>query len=70
MFLVTWIMLMNYEKILEFSSGKRSCFAFIAIVISLVAYVGVATIYNLDSRDEDFKEKIKDVSLDMSVLFH
>lgn len=68
-FLVTWIMLMNYERILDFSSGKRSCFAFISIIIALVTFVGIATIYNIESRDEDYKEKIKDVAFDMSILY-
>lgn len=67
-FILTWIIMMNYDKIKEFTSSERSRISFISVTISLFVFVGVATIYNLESRGENYKEKIKDISLDFSLL--
>jgi fucose 4-O-acetylase-like acetyltransferase len=57
-FIVTWWLLMNYETIKEFSSSMRECNGFISITVAIFVFVGVATLYNIDTRDEDYKEKI------------
>ncbi len=62
--------MMNYESIKKFTDSERSCIAFISITIALFVFVGVATLYNLESRNEDYKEKIKDISLDFSIFLN
>lgn len=68
MFILTWIIMMNYESIKKFTDSNTTCIAFISIVISLFVFVGVATLYNLETRGEDYHEKIKDVSIDFGIL--
>lgn len=70
MFILTWIIMMNYNDIKKFTDSDRTCIAFISITISLFVFVGVATLYNLESKDENYKEKIKDVCLDFNVFLH
>lgn len=68
MFIVTWVILLNYETIDSLTSNKIQCFTFISLTISLFTFVGVATLYNLETNPEDFKENIKDIRLDTSRL--
>lgn len=52
---------MNYEMIKGFSSSMRTCNGFISITIAIFVFVGVATLYNLDTREEDYKDKVSGV---------
>lgn len=58
-FIVTWWLLMNYETIKEFSSSMRSCNGFIAITVAIFVFVGVATLYNIESKEESKKRNIQ-----------
>lgn len=69
-FLVTWICLYNYETIMNFSKNKAYGFGFISLVIACVAYVGVATLYYLETDECDFAKKIDDANLDLSIFFN
>jgi len=68
MFIATYIILMNYDKIKNFSSNMRYCNAFISIVIALFVFVGVATVYNLENRNENYKEKIKEICPEINLI--
>lgn len=70
MFISTWIIMMNYDKIKDFSSSQRTCYAFISITIALFAFVGVATLYHCETKEDEYKEKIKDVCLDLKQIWH
>uniref|UniRef100_A0A6C0BCV7 Uncharacterized protein n=1 Tax=viral metagenome TaxID=1070528 RepID=A0A6C0BCV7_9ZZZZ len=61
MFVGSWILLMNYKKILNFSKTERSCCAFICTSLAIFSFIGAATIYHLENLDSNFKELIKDV---------
>lgn len=58
-FIATWIIMMNYDNIKMASSSKTISIAYVSIAIATVVFVGVATLYNIESKDEDYKEKIK-----------
>ena len=61
MFISSWIMMMNYDKIKSFSSSMRTCNGFISLSIAIFAFVGSAMLYNIDNRDSDYYENIKDL---------
>lgn len=69
MFIITWIMLMNYDKIKSFSSSDRVSIGFISITIALFSFIGAAIIYRRETNVEDFRHKIKDVCPDMPFNF-
>lgn len=52
---------MNYNKIKSFSSDMRICNGFISLTLSVFIFVGVAAVYNCENRDQDYKEKIKEL---------
>lgn len=60
-FISTWIVLLNYDEIKKFSSSMVFCNAYISIVIGLFVFVGVATLYNLETRGDNYKNKIKEL---------
>lgn len=52
---------MNYETIKKFSSSMRICNAFISITISMFVFIGVATLYNLENKQCNYKDKMNEV---------
>lgn len=60
-FIVTWIMLMNYDQIKKFSSSMRTCNGFISISIASFIFIGTAMIYNIDNRNEDYHKRIHEL---------
>lgn len=69
MFISTWIIMMNYDNIKEFCSNKRTCYGFISITIALFTFIGVATIYHFETKEDEYKEKIKTVYPDMGYIW-
>ena len=70
MFIATWIIMMNYDKINEFSSSKKVCYGFISITIALFTFIGAATLYHFETKEDEYKVKIKDVCLDINQIWH
>lgn len=68
MFILTWIIMLNYPTIEKFTNSKLTCISFISITISLFVFVGVATLYHFETKDDEFKDKIKDVTIDLSCI--
>lgn len=60
-FIMTYVMMMNYDTIKDFSSSMRTCNGFIALSIALVTFAGLASIYNIDNRNCDYHEKINEL---------
>lgn len=60
-FIVTWWLLLNYEAIQKFCSTKRIAIAFVSITIAIFVFIGVATVYNLENKDCNYKEKINEI---------
>ena len=60
-FIITWILLLNYDKIKSFSSSDRVSIGTISITIALFAFIGVAVLYHGEIKENEFKDKIKDV---------
>lgn len=58
MFISTWIVMMNYEKINNFSSSRTVCVAFISLTIAMFTFLGVATLYHKETKKENFKKNI------------
>lgn len=61
MFISSWILLMNYKTIREFSSSERSAVAFISLCLSIYTFVGVATMYHMEHLHDDCKELINTI---------
>lgn len=61
MFIVTYVLMMNYESIKDFSSSMKICNSFIALSIALVAFVGTAMVYNIDNRESNYHERIQEL---------
>lgn len=59
---------MNYETIMDFSQSKTYGIAFISLVIASVVYVGVATVYYIDTPECEFCEKIDNANLDLAIF--
>lgn len=61
MFVSTWVMMMNYDKIKGMSSSPQICYGFISITIGLLAFIGSAALYNIDNKECDYHEKIREL---------
>lgn len=61
MFISTWILVMNYKNIRNFSSSERSAVAFISLSVAIYSFVGVATVYHMEHMHDDCKELIKEL---------
>jgi hypothetical protein len=60
-FIVTWWILLHYKTIKEFSSTMIMCNAFISITIAIFVFVGVATIYHIEHKNENYEQLIDDI---------
>lgn len=69
MFILTWVLLLNYDKIKSFSSSDRISIGFVALTIGLFAFIGAAAIYHRETREDEFREKMKDVYPDSPFNF-
>lgn len=67
-FILTWIVMMNYDNIKTFTKDQLSTVTFISLLISIFVFVAVATLYNIESKNENYKEKIKDITPDFTIL--
>lgn len=61
MFIITWVLLLNYDEIKSFSSSDRISIGTISITIALFAFIGAAVLYHGETKKDEFKEKIKDI---------
>lgn len=60
--------MMNYDTIKKSSSSNRICIAYISTTIALFVFIGVAVIYNIESSEEDYKEKTMRIKPNVSVF--
>lgn len=68
MFISTWLIMMNYETIKESCSNRRLAIGYVSITIAIFVFVGVAVIYNIDSSEEDYKEKTLRIKPNVSLF--
>lgn len=68
MFIATWLLMMNYETIKGTCSSRRIAIGYVSVAIALFVFVGVAVLYNIDSSEEDYKEKTKMIKPNVSIF--
>lgn len=69
-FIITWVIIKNYDLIKSVSKSKLQLVATISLLISSVVFVGLCTIYYIDCHyyNEDFEKKFEDLSINLNFL--